>query len=346
VPALTPKRWRLIQNEPASAATPEEAHSMSREDRQHELYKLLQSKRLPISTSAIAEALHISPSTAQRAIAGLEARGATIERIAGKGVRLVDDGAVEFFGQLFSPDELFALVTAHDLLARGDPALLEPLLKPLRDKIDRILRSAHSGYGELQRRVRIIRVAGRGTGACFQHISRALVDRKQLEFHYRGRERRTDSHRKVSPQRLVHYRDNWYLDAWCHDTRKIKTFAVERVHEARVSRLPAREVTDAELDRIFRGGYGIFSGAPVGIAELIFTAERAEWVASEKWHSEQRGEHLEDGRYRLRVPYSDIRELTMDILKYGAEVEVVAPEALRQHVAEQLRKALETYQSP
>ena len=22
--------------------------------------------------------------------------------------------------------------------------------------------------------------------------------------------------RVVSPQRLVHYRDNWYLDAWCH----------------------------------------------------------------------------------------------------------------------------------
>jgi predicted DNA-binding transcriptional regulator YafY len=317
-----------------------------RDDRQLALYKLLKGRRTPTSIRTIEEELGVSTSTARRAIADLEARGATIERIPGRGIRLIEDGAVELFGQLFSPDELFALVTAHDLLARGDPGLLGPVLKPLRERLDRILQSAHSGYGELQRRVRIIRVAGRGTGECFRHIAKALVERRQLEFHYRGRQKRTDTHRKVSPQRLVHYRDNWYLDAWCHDTRKVKTFAVERVHEARVSRLRARDVADAELDRIFRGGYGIFSGDAVDQAELIFTARRAEWVANEKWHSGQHGEWLADGRYRLRVPYSDMRELTMDILKYGADVEVVAPEALRQHVAEQLRKALESYRSP
>ena len=51
----------------------------------------------------------------------------------------------------------------------------------------------------------------------------------------------------------------------------------------------------------------------------------------------------EDGSYELRIPYSDPRELIMDILKHGAEVEVIKPEALRRDVAECLRQATAKY---
>jgi len=72
---------------------------------------------------------------------------------------------------------------------------------------------------------------------------------------------------------------------------------------------------------------------------LVFTAERARWAAEERWHPAQRGRFLGDGRFELRIPYGDPRELVMDILKYGPDVEVVAPEELRQLVAERLRAA-------
>ena len=52
---------------------------------------------------------------------------------------------------------------------------------------------------------------------------------------------------------------------------------------------------------------------------------------------------IPDGHYELRVPYHDPRELIMDLLKYGPEVEVLAPEALRQAVAGQLRAAVALY---
>ena len=45
------------------------------------------------------------------------------------------------------------------------------------------------------------------------------------------------------------------------------------------------------------------------------------WVANEQWHPEQRGETLEDGSFILEVPYSDDRELVMDIMKYGPDVD-------------------------
>jgi predicted DNA-binding transcriptional regulator YafY len=45
----------------------------------------------------------------------------------------------------------------------------------------------------------------------------------------------------------------------------------------------------------------------------------------------------------LEVPYSHDRELLMEILKFGADVEVLAPEALRQRLAESLKKAASRY---
>ena len=66
-------------------------------------------------------------------------------------------------------------------------------------------------------------------------------------------------------------------------------------------------------------------------------------MAEEQWHPQQEGRILADGSYELRIPYADPRELVMDILKHGAEVEVIAPPELRREVAQQLCKAAEKY---
>jgi predicted DNA-binding transcriptional regulator YafY len=79
------------------------------------------------------------------------------------------------------------------------------------------------------------------------------------------------------------------------------------------------------------------------MAVLRFTPERARWVADEHWHPQQQSQSLEDGSYELRIPYSDPRELVMDILKHGEEVKVISPESLRDAVAERLKNALRHY---
>lgn len=71
--------------------------------------------------------------------------------------------------------------------------------------------------------------------------------------------------------------------------------------------------------------------------------KQSRWVADEQWHPQQAGRFLEDGRYELRVPYSDPRELVMDILKHGPDVEVMAPSELRAAVADRLRAASGQY---
>jgi len=43
------------------------------------------------------------------------------------------------------------------------------------------------------------------------------------------------------------------------------------------------------------------------------------------------------------LSFSDSRELILEIMRYGPDVEVLEPESLRQQVRERLRQALERY---
>jgi predicted DNA-binding transcriptional regulator YafY len=105
----------------------------------------------------------------------------------------------------------------------------------------------------------------------------------------------------------------------------------------------AKEVSAKTIDQSVGEGYGIFGGSPKGWAKLKFTPERARWVAGERWHSKQRSETLADGSYVLEIPYSDERELVGDLLRFGADVEVLEPPELRVKVKRALHDAVGRY---
>ena len=179
---------------------------------------------------------------------------------------------------------------------------------------------------------------------CFQTVAGALLQRNRLHITYHGRGNDQTSQREISPQRLIHYRDNWYLDAWCHTRNALRSFAVERITAAKALPQRCRDVPEKQLDAHYASSYGIFAGKPKHTAVLRFTPERARWVADEHWHPQQQGRFLEDSRYELCIPYSDSRELIMDILKHGADVEVIEPDSLRKLLSKHLQQALLQYE--
>jgi hypothetical protein len=127
------------------------------------------------------------------------------------------------------------------------------------------------------------------------------------------------------------------------DVALTRSFAVDAIQNVTIQASAAVDVSDAEMDSHFRSAYGIFAGTPVATAVLIFSAERARWVEKERWHPDQQGEMLPDGRYRLSVPYADERELIMDIQRHGSQVLVAEPESLRQKLANEAGKVLAMY---
>ncbi|MHB1529963.1 MAG: helix-turn-helix transcriptional regulator [Acidiferrobacteraceae bacterium] len=250
----------------------------------------------------------------------------------------------ELPGLWFSSREAHALLTFHHFLENLEPGLLSPHIDPLKERIQSLLESKDQTLKEIARRIRILPQAARHTEpACFQLVAHALLARRRLSFHYHGRARGDITERTVSPQRLVHYRDNWYLDAWDHGKRALRTFAVERIREPRLLDERAKDISEERLNRYFTESYGIFSGRPKRKAILSFSPERARWVAEELWHPQQKG-RFENDHYILEIPYSDDRELVLDILKHGSDVEVLRPNSLRKRVLEQYLRAVEQYQ--
>ena len=251
----------------------------------------------------------------------------------------------ELPGVWFSPGEIHALLSMQELLAAFDTGgILAEHIAPLRDRLASMLESATDSTEEIARRVHIVSAAARHCAPQhFQTIAATLMERQRLIIHYRARNNGRSSEREISPQRLTHYRDNRYLDAWCHLRDELRSFAVDAIFEAKTKDTPACDIPDSELAAALGAGYGIFAGREVQWATLRFTAQRARWVAAEHWHPEQQGEFLADGRYQLRLPYSNDPELIMDILKYGPDCEVVAPVGLREKVVGLLKAAAGRY---
>ena len=146
----------------------------------------------------------------------------------------------------------------------------------------------------------------------------------------------TQTDRTISPQQLIYYRDNWYIAAYCHYRNELRVFAIDNISSSKILEQSAEVINPQQLEQFLTSSYGIFSGIAQHIVVLEFSKSRAKWVADESWHPKQQGQWLKNGNYQLSIPFNDSRELIMDILKHGAEVEVIAPEFLREAVIKQI----------
>ncbi|MFQ5936140.1 MAG: helix-turn-helix transcriptional regulator [Acidiferrobacterales bacterium] len=247
-------------------------------------------------------------------------------------------------GIWFNASEAHALLTIQHLLAHIEPGVLAPHIESLKTRIESLLDQGDHSVDELRRRIRILSQGARPViPRHFAIITTALLSRKRLRILYYHRKRDEQTERELSPQRLVHYRDNWYLDAWCHRRDGLRTFAVDAIRKAELLEKESPNVSEGFLNMQLGAGYGIFAGNNTQVATLRFSPTRSRWVATERWHPEQRGAFDAQGRYVLEIPYTDDLELVMDILKYGSDVEVLEPTSLRDRVTEALRTALCQY---
>ena len=323
---------------------------MERTERFYKIQQLLQSRRF-VRTQDFLDELEVSRATFKRDLEYLRDRfRAPIvydpQHEAYRFDDKVEDSAVwQLPGLWFTADELVALLTTDRLLADLAPGVLSELIGPFRKRIQALLAAGELSAEDVTRRIRVLAMGSRSIEpAHFRTLATALLSRRRVKIRHNRRQDGEVLEREVSPQRLVHYRDNWYLDAYCHKRQSLRTFAVDAIEQAVVLDKAAKDVADDSLDRHFASGYGIFAGADTEQAVLSFNATRARWVSRETWHPRQDGKLQLDGSYVLKFPYSREPELVMDILKYGADVEVLAPESLREAVAAQLSRAAKLYQ--
>ncbi|WP_161595198.1 helix-turn-helix transcriptional regulator [Mariprofundus erugo] len=318
---------------------------MDKFDRIYALHRMFTARRYPVSLQAMCDELECSASSVKRLLGEMkDILGAPIRSQRGVGYNYDRDVAFELPGVWFNTQEMLALLVMQRAVAGIGDGFLNEELGKFQHRLEKSLgRVSSSALKELAR----IRIPDFGRRSkelpLFPELTGALFERKRLRVVYNSRSQNESCEREISPQRLVYYKNNWYLDLWCHERQALRIFAVERMVSATVLTEAALDIDAEELDRKLTRSYGIFGGEPDAQAHLRFTARAARWAAEEEWFPDQEVKPLADGRYEILIPYGNPTELIMDICRYGPEVEVLAPASLRQAVADHLRKAANQY---
>jgi len=322
---------------------------MDRTERFYKIDQLLQQRKV-VSIRDFLDELQISSATFKRDLDYMKDRlHAPIEwdREA-RGYRFVQPNVeapdYNLPGLWFNSSEIHALLTMQHLLSNIEPGLLGGQIEPLKARLRAILGAGDHSAEEVETRFRMLYASRRQVSSKhFQTIATAVLQRKRLNLLHFNRQHGTTLEREVSPQLLIYYRENWYLEAWCHVRNGLRSFSMDAIESVSLGGTKAKEVSKKLVAANIDSGFGIFGGALVKWAKLKFSAERARWVSAEKWHADQRGTYAADGNYILEVPYADDRELIMDIMKHGSHVMVVSPSELRRRVWEELEKTAANY---
>lgn len=322
---------------------------MNRTERFYQIDQLLSGKGV-VSRQTLLDELEISWATLKRDLLYMRDRfnAPIIFDREASGYRFDKPGLgpkYELPGLWFNGDEIHALLAMHQLLSALEPGLLTPHIQPLLARLRAIVGQDGASFEQMAERFRLAPIGKRRKNPDhFGLVCKATLEGKRIRVLHYNRSEDRSSQRELSPQRLTHYRNNWYLEAWCHQRQALRRFSVDALKQVQLLAEPAISVPKDQLDAAFAGAYGIYGGQPTQKALLRFSPAAARWVADEEWHPEQKGQVEADGHYVLEVPYADPTELRMDILRHGHHVEVLAPEELRAQVIEEATALLGVYQ--
>ena len=322
---------------------------MDRTERLYRIDRMLNDRKV-VPIGAFLEELEVSLATFKRDLEYLRDRfnAPIIWDRDVNGYRFERQGVGDTYelpGLWFNASEIHALLTMRELLGSLGPGLLTPHVEPLLSRLRMLLDRDDMPVDSVEKRIRIQKLHARAyEPEHFSPIATAVLKRRRIVIDHHNRSRNETIRREVSPQRLNYYRENWYLDAWCHLRNELRSFGLDAIKGVWLGTEPAHEVADEDLAAVLDAGYGIFGGKAIEWAELEFSPTAAQWVAKETWHPEQQAWFTDSGAYRLRLPFSNPTELVMEISRYLPDVRVMAPDSLRQRVRERLIKALEGFE--
>ena len=179
--------------------------------------------------------------------------------------------------------------------------------------------------------------------ATFRIVSQALLHNNFLNFDYRSPLVDEVSNRTVEPHHLQHYMGSWILLAWCPARQGFRKFVLSRMDNPHLAAGIFASRPRAQWDCLLNRGFGIFQDRECEPVVLRFSAERARWISEQAWHPLQEISFLPAGSMELIIPVADFREIKLKILQFGADVEVIKPQELRNELRREIEKMRHLY---
>jgi len=175
-------------------------------------------------------------------------------------------------------------------------------------------------------------------------IIEAIRDKTVLDI----RHKRFDSEKAyfhlVHPYLLKEYRNRWYLIGLNEDLQQIRTYGLDRIQE--ISPNTTIEFKDAHFDpaEYFKSAIGIIApDAEPQEVILKFNKDQGQYVITQPIHESQEILEETDSHVLISLFVIPTYELVSMILGWGAEVEVLESESLRERIVSELSKSSKNY---
>lgn len=177
--------------------------------------------------------------------------------------------------------------------------------------------------------------------ATFDALARATARREQLELVYRKPGRRQTETRLVDPYHLANINGEWFLFAYDHLRRDIRTFVPARIQSLRATGQTFTRPERFSVEKRLRDSFGVLSGEGDYAVVIRFSAAVADYIREKKWHPSQELRELQSGGVELRLRLSSLAEIERWVLSWGGNAQVVAPRELAESVRDAARKILD-----
>lgn len=311
-------------------AVPSELRSRPPLERMLRIHQAIQAGKYPNGTTLAAE-IEVVVKTIHRDIAFMRDRmNLPIEFDAQRNGYYYTGEVSSFPSMQLTEGELFALCVAEKALEQYRGTSFEkPLLSALRKMEQSLPDTISINLGELGQAISFRTSAEPILNLeIFDALAKATSQHKQLELEYRKAGSAAPEKRVVDPYHLANINGEWFLFAFDHLRKDIRTFVPARIKSARQTGHTFERARGFSLEKRLQNSFGVHSGEGKYEVLLRFTPRVADYIREKRWHDSQELREIKGGGVELRLKLSSLLEVERWVLSWGQDVRVVQPAEL------------------
>jgi proteasome accessory factor B len=175
----------------------------------------------------------------------------------------------------------------------------------------------------------------------FDALAKAVAQRQQLELHYRKPGHAKTEPRLVDPYHLANINGEWFLFAYDHARKDIRTFVPARIQSVKPTGRTFERSQKFSLEKRLRDSFGVHSGEGEYEVVLRFNTRAADYVREKKWHQSQQLRELKGGGVELKLKLSSLAEIERWVLSWGGDAKVFKPRELAEAVRQAAGRILQ-----
>ena len=239
--------------------------------------------------------------------------------------------------------ELFALVVAEKALQQYRGTSFEkPLLSAIRKMEQALPDTISLNLADIEQTISFrMRAEPILDLKIFDTLAKAVAQHRQLELHYRKPGQQKTEARLVDPYHLANINGEWFLFAYDHARKDIRTFVPARIQSVKQTGAMFERTRKFSLEKRLRDSFGVHSGEGEFEVVIRFNPRAADYIREKKWHESQQLRELKGGGVEMKLKLSSLAEIERWVLSWGGDAKVLKPRELMEAVRQSANKILQ-----